>query len=182
MTEAARALTPLYFQRALADEVRKITEGMLFASPGGGDPVPMQVFCQGLPVPERPEAGAGDMGTIEYQDGGEEQAVFRCPWCLVRIGGGKVVSINGPQQVEVAVGFGIYSPSPENRGHEELLNLIQRVYGRFATDPLLDRQYTCSGEFEWELQDEDTWPYFFGAIGTEFRLPGLQRTNAAKYM
>lgn len=175
MTEAVRAGSPLYFQRALAGEIQKITEGMLFMHPEDETPVPMEVFCQGLPIPERIALENSWEESVEYQEGGEEQAAFRCPWCLVRIGGGKVASVNGPQQVEVAVGFGIYNPSPENRGHEELLNLIQRVYERFATDPLLDGQYTCSGEFEWELQDEDTWPYFFGAIGMTFWFSGFRR-------
>ena len=143
--EDARALTPLYFQRALAAEVRKITEGMLFASPGGGDPVPMQVFCQGLPVPGKPDQEPGDTGTIDYQDEGEEHGVYRCPWCMVWIDGGKIVAVNSPQQVGVSVRFGIYNPSQENLGHEEILNLIQRVYGRFATNPVLDRQYICNG-------------------------------------
>lgn len=170
--------TPLFCQTALVEEIRKLTEGMLFKNPGSEDLVKLQVFPQALPIPGRkePKEGVADPEyTIDYGGGETEEAVFKCPWCVVKLEGGNITGINDGQTVSVAIGFGIYNDCKDNKGHEELLNLIQRVYGRFARDPLLDRQYTCSGEFEWALQDEDTYPYYFGAIATSFKFRGFQR-------
>lgn len=175
--QAVRAKTPLFFQKALVEEIRRITEGMLFQNPAGGELLQLEVFAQSLPIPGRKQAADHDAPyeTIDYVDAEPESAVFQCPWCIVKIEQGSIPEINGYQNVEVAIGFGIYNPDSDNKGHEELLNLIQKIYQRFACDPLLDRQYTCTGAFEWALQEEDTYPYFFGAIGTAFKFMGYQR-------
>lgn len=173
--QASTAKTPLFFQKALVEEVKKISEGMLFASPGSAELARLSVHAQSLPIPEKKPETQADYQTIDYEDGEEETAVFKCPWCLVKIEGGTIPGIDEMQQVEVAICFGIYNPDLENKGHEELLNLIQKVYTRFACNPLLDRQFTCSGSFEWALQEEDTYPYYFGAIGTSFKIMGYRR-------
>jgi hypothetical protein len=169
--------TPLFCQKALVEEIKELTKDMLFKNPGGEDLIKLQVFSQSLPIPKRKETQTSGTGgnSIDYDGGELEEAVFKCPWCVVKVEDGSITGINEGQMVSVAIGFGIYNPDTENNGHEEILNLIQRVYGRFATNPLLDRQYTCNCEFEWALQEEDTYPYFFGAIGTVFKFRGFQR-------
>lgn len=148
--QPVRARTPLLFQRALAKELREITSDMRFHNPGGEELIPLSIFEQSLPIPEkkRPETPE-TYQSIDYSVGEAEEAVFHCPWCIVKIEGGSIPKINDFQHIDVVVGFGIYHPGKDNKGHEELLNLFQRVYERFAKNPLLDRQYTCSGEFEW---------------------------------
>lgn len=171
------AATPLFFQEALKKEIKLITKDMRFCQRDSRELVPLHVYGQSLPIPGRKEnEGTGqEFDTIEYIDEGEEDAVFPFPWCLVKIDGGRVLQVNGRQEVQVAVCFGIFNDGLENQGHREVMNLIQKVYGRFAADPLLDKRYTCSGEFEWALQEEDTYPHFFGAIGMTFWFSGFRR-------
>ena len=172
--------TPLLFQRALAREVEEIAKDMLFQVPqkgkGGIGEAHIQAYCQNLPIPRRKaEDGAGEyQDSIDYEDQ-EEDAVLKCPWAVVKIGGGEIKGSNGEQMVKTAISFGIYNQSEENKGHEEVMNLIQRVYERFAKDPILDRQYIHKGDFEWALQEEDTYPYFFGAISMTFSFSGFRR-------
>lgn len=171
------ASTPLFFQRTLAEEIKNITKDMLFQDPSGGDPKALQVFAQALPVPSKTEGDCQDEEqSISFYGGKNyEEDVFNFPWCLVKIDNGQITEANGHQSIDVAIGFGIFNNSLDNNGHEELLNLIQRVYERFARDPILARQYTCNGKFEWALQDEDTFPHFFGAIATTFTFLGIRR-------
>lgn len=176
------ARTPLYFQKALEKEIGNIAKDMLFARPRKAgekkELAHIKVFRQSLPIPRRkePESLPDDCrGTIDYVDGEEEEPVLQCPWAVVKIDGGSIPSINGMQTVKAAVCFGIFNDSEDNNGHEEILNLIQRVYERFAKDPVLDCQYTCQGEMEWSLQEEDTYPYFFGAIALTFTFTGFRR-------
>lgn len=181
--EEVRALTPLFFQEALAEEIRGITKGMMFCQPKSKEQIPLQVHTQALPIPEKKKdfteiEGMSMMtGSIEYTESNEEEAVFDCPWCLVKMDGGKVPGINQRQEVSVAVCFGIFDDSPENKGHQAVLNLIQKTYERFAKNPLLNGQYTCQGSFEWALQEEDTFPYFFGAISMQFSFCGFRRES-----
>lgn len=171
-----RAKTPLFCQDALVEEMKKITADMLFSNPKGGELIPIRVFPQALPIPSGTgHASEIDRDTIEYQDMGEEEAIFQCPWCVVKIDTGKVPEINGRQEVSFGICFGVFNDALKNQGHREILNLIFRVYERFARNPVLDNQYTCTGTFQWNLAEEDTHPYFFGAIATSFVFSGFRR-------
>lgn len=181
MGEQTRAKTPLFLQRALVEELKKITSDMRFHQPKSNVLVPLSVYAQTLPIPVKDDSqNPEEFNTIDCHDGGEEETVFKCPWCLVKIDNGIIPGPNEMQQLEVGICFGVFNDSLENQGHQEVLNLIQKVYERFAVNPILDDQYTCQGEFEWALQDEDTYPYFFGAIGTSFKFCGFRREN--KYL
>lgn len=171
-----RAKTPFFCQDALIEEVRRITGDMRFVNPKGGERIPIRVFAQALPVPRKSslELTVGE-DTIDYLDGEEEEAIFQCPWCVVKIDSGQIPEINGRQTVNFGFCFGIFNDAEENQGHRELLNLIFRIYERFARNPLLGSQYTCTGVFQWNLAEEDTYPYYFGAIATGFTFSGFRR-------
>lgn len=176
METHVRAKTPLFLLQALVNEIKTITEGMLFHTPKSTKLTSLEVYEQSLPIPTKSQEGEV-CDSIDYEDGEEEEAVFKCPWCTVKVDGGNIPGINEMQSVDVVICFGIYNENENNQGHHEILNLFQKVYERFAVNPLLDSQYTCTGEFEWGLQDEDTYPYFFGAIGTTFKFTGYRREN-----
>lgn len=177
MENNVRAVTPLFFQQALANEIKEITKDMLFKAPKKDNLIPLEVFLQSLPIPMFENDGQGEetISSFDYGNDQIDNPIFKCPWCIVKIVNGSIPGINEQQTLDVAICFGIFNDDVSNQGHQEILNLFQRVYSRFATDPLLDRQYTCTGEFEWALQDEDTHPYFFGAISTSFKMAGYRR-------
>ena len=173
-----RARTPLLLQEELVKEMGKITEGMQFVKPKDkGKRVPLNIFPQSLPIPRGGSLTPviQECETIDYMDEEMNEPVFNCPWCVVKIGTGEIPGINEMQNVNVAVCFGIFDDDTRNQGHQDILNLIQKTYERFAVNPILAGQYTCTGSFEWALQEEDTFPYFFGAIGTEFKFQGYRR-------
>lgn len=182
MDERYPRRTPFFLMQALKEEIERITDDMCFMKPRNpeADPeyVKMQVFEQALPIPKKNvRAGGVALETIDYLDENTEDAVYNCPWAVVKADAGKIPGVNANQNVTVAVCFGIFNDSTENNGHQEILNLIQRVYERFAKDPILAGSYTCTCEFEWALQDEDTYPYYFGAVGMSFEFMGVRREN-----
>ena len=175
--EKSRTQSPIFCQQALKKELEEITKDMLFQQPQSEELARLHVFGQSLPVPSKKHTEEDMYETIEYVDGEEEAAVFQCPWCLVKIDGGHITGVNEPQEIGIVICFGIYNKESDNQGHVEIVNLIQRVYERFATNPILDKKYVCQGEFEWQLQEEDTYPYFFGAIATKFKFQGFMRED-----
>lgn len=179
MENSIRAVTPLFFQQALANEVKHLTDDMLFHTAKNGDLVHLEVFLQSLPIPVCKKDGqiSTEFSSFEYENGQIDDPILNCPWCIVKLINGEVLGINEPQSLNVAICFGIFNDDVRNQGHMEIMNLFQRVYSRFAVDPLLDKQYTCVGEFEWALQEEDTYPYFFGAISAKFKMAGYRREN-----
>lgn len=182
MTKNVKARTPLFALKALAEEVKNITKDMMFHSPGKIELASVSVYEQSLPIPERIDTPLEneDYQTIDYREEAGEEGIFKCPWCVVKLENGSIPGINEMQEVTFAICFGIFNESLENNGHMEIMNLIQRVYERFSVNPILDGQYTCTGSFEWAVQDEDTYPYYFGAIMTGFKFQGFRREN--KYL
>ena len=83
MQMETRARTPFFFQMTLVEEMKEITSDMRFKMPRGTNLVPISVFPQALPIPQRadsPPDTPEDGGTINYVDGEEEEAIFKCPW------------------------------------------------------------------------------------------------------
>lgn len=53
--------------------------------------------------------------------------------------------------------------------------MIQRLVNRFAAEPLLDHKYRAQQDMEWAVQDEETYPYFFGGVRIKFSVPKIGR-------
>ena len=177
MGEYAAAKSPVFLQRALQDEIIKITQNMKFHAPGTEELQQIKVYRQRLPIPGKKES-AQEYSGIEYSEDEQEEGIFKCPWCTVEISEGSVTEIDGDQTVSIIVKFGIYNNSTENTGHEDILSLIFALYRRFATDPILDRQFIYKGTFNWGLNDEDVYPYYFGAATMDFSFCGFRRESS----
>lgn len=160
---------PYLLQLALAKEMANIASDMRFHTPIEGKEdaeVPLNIYIQSLPVPQ-PDNSEITEETIDYIGGEGENAILATPWCNIKIDSGHIGK-NVDPSVKIAFIFGIYNPDKQKTGYQEILVLIQRIYERFAKDPLLDGQYQNSGEYEWEIAEDDTYPYFFGVSVTEF--------------
>ncbi|MDD3251767.1 MAG: hypothetical protein PHV18_04310 [Lachnospiraceae bacterium] len=167
--------TPFFLQEALREDIGRMLEGNLFKNPDpAGDPyIPMSIYGQNLPLPV---AGTEEpsQAMIDYTDDMISDPVYNCPWCLVKIDSGEVKGPNEPQTVVVAICYGIFNDDRQNDGHKDILNLIQKTYERYATEPTLSRSYRCKQDFEWSVQREDTYPYYFGAISMTFEMTGIK--------
>lgn len=177
-----RGRVPVFLQKALIAEIEKITSGMTFKQPHSEDRTSLKVFPQALPVPSKKDYETDYEESIAYEEEEAEEAVFKCPWCVVRIDKGDIKGPNANVEVLMGVEFGIFDDDPENQGHSDVENLVWKVYERFAKDPLLAHQYTCECDFSFAHQDEDTFPYFFGAITMTFSYPGIQRESGGTYI
>lgn len=62
--------------------------------------------------------------------------------------------------------FGLCDNGLENQG-EPMLNLINRIVLRLSQNNVLKTFYQ-KGKIEWAIDDEDTYPYFFGGMDLTF--------------
>lgn len=174
--------TPLGCQRALAKEIERLTSDMLFQNAEEPhDLVKLKVYEQSIPIKDstaETDAGGTEEDTIEFDQGDVADGVIKCPWCTVKIEKGYQEGPDQKQYVKVNIVFGIYNNSLDNNGHYEALNLIERLMVRFGKDPLLDHQYECTGAFNWELNEEDTFPFTFAFLSTEFRFRGVMKRES----
>lgn len=126
----------------------------------GGDYANISVFEQALPIPS----------------GENEPEPF--PYIVVRAEDGGSATPNSPETVRVRFTIGIYDDEPSNRGHIDVFNTIDRIRQRFERNQLLRKQYmrlqSDQYPMRWAVPDDDTFPYFFGALEMFFAIPKIE--------
>lgn len=78
---------------------------------------------------------------------------------------------------EPTVLFGICDYDKETNGHRTILEMITKITNRFLERPLLDSKFRANQNVSFALQDEDTYPFYFGAIDIKFYVPKIGRSD-----
>ena len=97
------------------------------------------------------------------------------PYIIARIDSGGIESQTDPHKVAVLLLVGIFDDDERNQGHRAVLEVLELIQRHYEETPLLDGQFTFTDPFNWALQDEDSYPYFFGAANINFTLPAPRR-------
>ena len=152
-------MTGFQLQQDLGNEIEKILKDMLFYDVQG-NLVHIKAYSQMLPK-RRQEVGKGKLMPDEETNGMDPY-----PFCVVRFDGGKLETLGSTTKITTELIFGVYDETLENKGHQTLLNIFERVMERFVQDPVLNGCYRMNKEdgIEWILNDEDWYPYFIGAM------------------
>lgn len=150
------------FQKELMKDIGNIFEKDLFKD-SLGKYVSLNIYAQNLPIRE------------------DEDAPDPVPYILVRVLDGKVKGWVDAQEVQVMLILGCFDDNINNDGHEILLELIQKIEERFLKNPILSKQFMFLNDeqhpFEWALQEEESFPYVFGAISMSFRTPTIRKED-----
>lgn len=116
-----------------------------------------------LPVNWNEEAGDG------FGESDPEDALI--PYFIVKTT--EISYQEGEGAAKLYLLFCICDHSQEMQGYQTLWNLLNRITGRFRADTVLDAFY-CEKRMKAVIQDEDTYPYFFGGIEMEWNLPEME--------
>lgn len=143
-------------QDALVSDLRVLFQDRRYKTPGG-DNAALSVFPQLLP--KRVSENDDDP----------------FPYIIVRIDSGDIESQTDPCKVSVFILIGIYDDDASNQGHRTVLEIMEVIQQHYEEIPLLDKQFTFTDPFHWALQDEESYPYFFGGIEITFELPAPRR-------
>jgi hypothetical protein len=172
-------MIPVFFQDDLVEELSRVLSGLGLSDPAG-NPSEVHVFGQSLPVPvvgALPAEITDEMleeGT--YHDAQTVDDPF--PYVIVRLDQGKVEKIDLEQIVSVNLIIGVVDRAFNNQGHRDVLGIMERIYQRFAQNPVLNHEYALVMPINWVLQDEPSYPYFFGAMNLMFELIPIRREDA----
>lgn len=151
-------MTAIDLQNELMAEMEALFSGWLFIQPRQDDAadtvmVPLNVTGQALPV--------------------LDDSTKSIPYLSVAIGRGTQDDADSPENVTVTLTFGIFNDDKDNNGHITILNMIETIRQRFFKDRLLAGKYYLVLPFDWQLNDEEAWPYFFGGIETHWNIPPI---------
>jgi hypothetical protein len=151
-------MTATMLQEEIVKELETIFRGDLFKN-SLGEYVKLNVYEQQLPIRE------------------DEDSPDPMPYIIVRLETGSTKSGTDPQEVLVTLLFGYFDDSPENNGHKGVLGMIQKVHERFEKQPMLANQFMFQDPFDWALQDEESFPYFFGAASMTFKTAAIRKED-----
>lgn len=124
----------------------------------------IKAYPQALPIVEA-RLGWAEESVPESS----EDEVF--PYAVIRIMGAS--SQDDQEQATVYIMFGIFNDNREMTGYYDLLNVIETVVNRYRTNTVVGEFY-CERKMSVEIQQDDSYPYFFGGIEMTWNLPQLQ--------
>lgn len=187
-------LTPIGLIDALVEEINKIFDGYLYKIPHDPENVttlddysedgtvsgqgteteaashdkesdyvkrrPLRVFAQDVPINETGD----DFDPV--------------PYVIVRLkSGDDDGSADAVNTVQVIFIIAIWDDDNDSQGFRDVMDIIQKIYIRFHKEPMLNNQFMYAGQFHWALQEDNYWPYFFGACNMNFNIPSIRREN-----
>lgn len=99
------------------------------------------------------------------------------PYYIVQVFSGKTKEDDDPWKISAVIQLGVRDKGTESQGHIQLLSAIEKITNRFSDRPLLDNAFRADPDMEFEVLDEDTYPYYFAAVSINFEVPRIGRGN-----
>ena len=145
-------MTARILQQAVVTDLALLFNCDSFKKPGGGMAHP-QVFSQFLPK--------------RYTS--DKSIPF--PLIIVRLSDGGIEDQAEAHKINLKLIIGVYDDDQENGGHFSVLEIIERIQQHYEEYPVLAEQFRFTDPFVWALQDEESYPFFYGACNLTFEAP-----------
>lgn len=149
-------MTPFELRHDLAIELGNILSHMNFENQQNEE-CKINVFEQNLPIQKN------DDDTEPY------------PYIIVKVMEGDIPDDESRYIIMVNLIIGIYYDNIDSQGTDIVLNVIQEVIERFRKKPVLNKKFIMQQKLKWAVQDDDTYPYYFGGIEMNWTVPLIQR-------
>ena len=143
-------MTPFILQDDIIKEMEKLFSGFKLTS--AEDCRGISVFAQDVPLKSKRD----------------DEGLF--PYIIVRLEDG---SIGEKNSCKVTLVFGVHDQGKDRNGYKDILNLIEKVCLRYSTNRIIAGRYTVIEDIEWTLQEEDTFPFYFGGVALNVEIPQI---------
>ena len=150
--------TPQLCQDALIETLEELFAGKKYN--GQQSRKELKIFKQDLPVPE------------DY-DADVDTDAAAAPYIVVRMTGGEIKNDDGPQAVEFSLIVCAYDEGKEREGYQDVANIEEDIVQRLCTKPYFGGAFTVLKPIAWAMQQDDTYPYYFGACSLTCTAPAM---------
>ncbi len=137
-------------QEDIVQEIKELFSGFRLTSAENGRVI--SVFAQDVPLKSKRD----DVGLF--------------PYIIARLEDG---SIGEKNTCKVTLVFGVHDEGRDRNGYKDILNIMQKVCLRYATNRIIADRYTVIEDIEWTLQEDDTYPYYFGGVALNVEIPQI---------
>lgn len=163
-------------QDDLVEELKVIFDGFHLSDPEG-KLSGINIYPQNLPIPESEEQKDIPIEQLENGLANDKTKEDPYPYIIVRVADGEIEDAASAQRVSTTLLIGVYDDSYEKHGSKDVMNIIQKIYTRFAKKPVLNGKYTIQYPISWTLQDEESYPFYFGGISLEWETAAIRRED-----
>lgn len=153
-------MTILDFQETLKKEIGSVLQNSCIRKDSNGNRISgVNMYKQDLPI---------------IMEDDEDVSQF-FPYAIVRILEGSTPEDDEPWIVTANILLALEDSSTARSGYLDIMGMIQKIIDRFVSEPRLNEYYRALQDIEWAIQDEDTYPYYFGGVQIKFYLPKIGR-------
>jgi hypothetical protein len=151
-------MTPLDLQKAIVAEATSLFQGKQFFQPRKKttDPkvlVPLSIYSQALPMKE-------GYAFSKY-----------VPYLTVQLKNAKQEEETEPNEVTLFLNLCIFDDDESNQGHEITVDMIEKMRQDFFKKRIIGGKYSIKLPFEYELNDQEIYPYYVAVAETHWNLP-----------
>ncbi len=139
--------TDVLLQKALVNEVKAELEGYTSVN-NTGEYLHFNVYPQSLPA----------------KKGKNDEDHF--PYVLVCLDEEEISGEGADNICSIYFLVGIIDKNPNNQGHFDVANVLNRLEKRFLSRRLADSRYRIVFPLTKKFQEENTWPKFIGGMST----------------
>lgn len=144
---------------ALVESLRELFQHFKLKNSLGVERV-VQVYPQDLPIRE------GDDEETDPEAPAE-------PYVVVRLQEGALPGEGELQTIDTVLAICVFDPDTNRQGYRDVLHIINEIMLRYGTNGVVGRRYVLQYPIKWATQEEDTHPYYFGAVGLRFEAPTI---------
>lgn len=139
--------TDVLLQKALVDEVKAELEGYTSVN-NAGEYLHFNVYPQNLPAKK------------------SKNDNDHFPYVLVCLDEEQINGEVSDNLCSVYFLVGVIDKNPNNQGHFDVANVMNRLERRFLSRRLVGSRYRITFPLTKKFQEEDTWPKFLGGMST----------------
>ncbi len=151
-------MTPLDLQKAVIVEVENLFRGKQFFQPrkkitDSKVLVPLNIYPQALPM--------------------EEGYAFNkyVPYLTVQLKSAKQEEEAEPSEATLFLNLCIFDDDKSNQGHVTAVDMIEKIRQDFFKKRIIGGKYSIKLPFEYELNDQEIYPYYVAVAETHWNLP-----------
>lgn len=147
-------MIPVYLQDALVKELKELFTGYKLIN-SKNSLVNINIFPQNLPIRKK------------------EDDTTPFPYILVCIEEGEINDDDNIVQIYLVIG--IQDKNENGQGDRDVINIITKIYQHLFHEKVIDDKYEIIYPFKWTLQDEDTFPKYYGGIETNWKIQNMKQ-------
>lgn len=121
--------------------------------------VPINVYTQNLP--------------LKKEKGDERQY----PYVLICFDDESIETKESPMNVSVYFIIGIIDKTEDKQGYRDVLQIANLIYQYLFRKGIIAKAFRPSYPFKIALQQEDTYPYYFGGIESVWEMPVIEEED-----